>query len=377
VQVGPEKHHANTNLMLVGQSGSGGRKGTANAAARHPFDCSEKFSAWTENCIQSGLSSGEGLIWFVRDPILRKDPIKEKGRVVGYEEVIADHGIEDKRAVFIEQEFSNVLKSAERECNILSGVMRQAFDSGSLRLRTKNNPAQSTGAHVSIIGHITPDELLRYMSTTEMGNGLANRFVWLVVRRSKSLPEGEAIPSGILSPLVREFESALAFAQKAREIRRDAETAQAWKEVYDMLTAGRPGLLGSILSRAEVQVLRFSLIYALLDCSEWIRLEHLGAALALWEYAEASVRHIFGDAVGDPDADAILTALRQSREGLDRTSIRDLFSRNRTASAIDRALSTLQKQNLARMVEREKTGGRPPEVWVATSLSSRANTLKS
>ena len=55
--------------------------------------CSAGFSAdpeW-ERCIASGLSSGEGLIWQVRDQIVKMEAVKDSGRVVGYQEVITDH----------------------------------------------------------------------------------------------------------------------------------------------------------------------------------------------------------------------------------------------------------------------------------------------
>jgi hypothetical protein len=124
-----------------------------------------------------------------------------------------------------------------------------------------------------------------------------------------------------------------------------------------------------MISRAEAQVVRLSVIYALLDKSHVIRLDHLRAALALWEYCEASVRYIFGDAVGDPVADAILNALRANAEGLTKTDISGLFSRNQDKQRIDLALSTLTKQGLARLM-REGTGGRPIERWVTVRLKA-------
>lgn len=122
-----------------------------------------------------------------------------------------------------------------------------------------------------------------------------------------------------------------------------------------------------MLSRAEAQVTRLSVIYALLDTSPVIEPAHLQAALAVWEYCEASVRHIFGDRIGDPVADAILTALRSSSVGLTRTEISELFSRNRDKQAVDLALSCLAKQDLARK-SKEETSGRPTERWVAVRL---------
>ena len=69
-------------------------------------------------------------------------------------------------------------------------VVRQAWDTGTLRTLTRNNPLTATDAHISIIGHITAEELRRHLTSTEAANGFANRFLWLPVRRSKQLPDG-------------------------------------------------------------------------------------------------------------------------------------------------------------------------------------------
>lgn len=363
-QVEADRHTANINAILVGDTAAG-RKGTALSQTRRPFELADL--AWAESRIQSGLSSGEGLIWAVRDPIERKDPIKEHGRVVGYETVVADHGIDDKRLLVIETEFSSTLKVADREGNTLTGVVRQAWDTGTLRLMTKSNPAKATGAHISIIGHIPQDELLRCMNTTELGNGFANRFLWLCVRRSKMLPDGGHVPSRDLDPIVTCLREGIDFGKTTGEVKRSSDARDAWHAVYEALSSRRVGLLGAVLSRAEAQVTRLSLIYALLDRSPVIQLEHLQAALALWEYAEASVRYVFGDAIGDPVADQILAALRSSARGLTRAEISDLFSRNRDRQSIEQALSILIRQDLARHI-RQETAGRPVERWEAVRL---------
>ena len=106
-----------------------------------------------------------------------------------------------------------------------------------------------------------------------------------------------------------------------------AQAAELWRAMYPDLAADREGLAGSVLGRAEGHVLRLSLIYALLDRSSLVRVEHLVAATELWAYAERSVSYIFGDATGDPVADAILTALRGNGE-LTRTQISELFGRH-------------------------------------------------
>lgn len=87
-------------------------------------------AVWATNGIGSGLSSGEGLIWLVRDFIEQQLPVKEKGRVVDYEKVATDPGVSDKRLLVIEEEFVRVLASMGRESNTLSAVLRQAWDTG-------------------------------------------------------------------------------------------------------------------------------------------------------------------------------------------------------------------------------------------------------
>src|SRR5262249_54043770 len=94
------------------------------------------------------------------------------------------------------------------------------------------------------------------------------------------------------------------------------------------------------------------------------QIEHLRAALALWEYCETSARYVFGDALGDPVADEILRALRNNPDGLTRTAIRDLFGRNRNADQIGRALALLLQNGLARVVSEQRDGG-PAERWFA------------
>jgi hypothetical protein len=147
-------------------------------------------------------------------------------------------------------------------------------------------------------------------------------------------------------------------------MRRDEEARALWRQVYPKLSEGRPGLAGSVTARAEAQVARLACIFALLDLSSVVQVEHLRAALALWSHCEQSVRYIFGDSLGDPIADEILRALRQSADGLTRTHIRDAFKRNKNTAVIGPALDILVEYGLASYAM-EATGGRPAERWRA------------
>src|SRR5262249_10905462 len=153
---------------------------------------------------------------------------------------------------------------------------------------------------------------------------------------------------------------ALEFARTVGEMARDEQAREIWRAVYGELSEGRPGLAGALLARAEAHVLRLSMLYALADCSAVIRAEHLMAALALWDFCEPPVRHVFGDSTGDPVADALLRLLRSCPQGLTRTGIRDYFQRNASQERVGRALGLLLQQRLARC-EQQSTGGRPAE----------------
>ena len=123
-------------------------------------------------------------------------------------------------------------------------------------------------------------------------------------------------------------------------------------------------MCGAMLGRADAQVVRLSLLYALVDRSSEIRREHLEAALALWEYAEASARFIFGAGLGDHVADEILRLLKAAPEGLTRTQISQSFGGHRAAADMARAFGLLERNGLAHALT-EKTAGRPVERWFA------------
>jgi hypothetical protein len=361
-RVESDKHFLNLFIVLVGDT-SKARKGTSWGRIRRLFE--EADQEWAENRILSGLSSGEGLIWQVRDPIMGRQKITVKGHVTGMEEYEADPGELDKRLLVHEPEFAVVLKQIERTGNTLSAIIRQAWERGDLRTLTtgrQQSPVKATNAHISKVGHITGEELRRYLSTTEAASGFGNRFLWLCVRRSKCLAEGGQFVD--MARFVDRLREAIAFARSVGELEKDDEAKAIWREVYPSLSQGKPGLAGALIARGEAQTMRLACVYALLDKSDVIQSKHLQAALALWEYCERSVQFIFGDSLGDDVADEILSELRKRNEGMTRTEIANYFGRHQSAGRIARALGTLQRFGLAeyRTID---TGGRPAERWFA------------
>jgi hypothetical protein len=359
------RHGLNLFVALVGET-SKARKGTSWARARTVFANADVIGAspetWAKTCQGEGLSSGEGLIWHVRDPISVLKSRRKKGETT-YEDVMVDKGIDDKRLLVHESEFSATLRVTMREGNTLSPIMRKAWESGDMKTMTKHSPARTTGAHVSILAHVVKDEALRYLDRSEIAGGLGNRFIWACVKRSKCLPEGGTVSEADQERLASKLRAAVVFASGIGEMRRDENARALWCRVYPLLSEGRAGMAGALTARGEAQVLRLSCIYALLDHSAVVREEHLRAAFTLWDYCERSTEFVFGDAQGDPTADEILRMLRAAPEGMTRTAIRDAFGRH-GSERVDRALRLLQERGLAvpRMV---RTAGRSAESWHA------------
>ncbi len=342
-------HYANEFAVLVGRSAKG-RKGTSENRIRRILRAVDP--EWDETRIVSGLSSGEGLIEAVRDASEKRDK----------DGCPLDAGVIDKRLLVIEPEYAAALRVLEREGNRLSPVIRCAWENGNLQTLTKN-PTRATGAHVAIVGHITADELRRYLGRTELGNGFANRFLFLCVRRARLLPHGGGSPD--LGALVRRLQDAVDHGRHVGAIAMDPAAREAWAAVYPELSRERDGLAGHVTGRAEAHVVRLAMLYALLDGAGLIGTPHLEAALALWGYAERSATYIWGESTGDPLADEILRGLRERGvAGMTRTEIRDHLGRHKAGGDIDGALDRLRRRGLARC-EEIQTRGRPAAHWFA------------
>jgi len=318
--------------------------------------------------VRAGLSSGEGLIWIVRDPIVKNEPVKVKGRYTGErQEYVEDEGTKDKRLLIAETEFGSALTVMGRTGNTLSGVVRDAFDSKyKLGTLVKNSPAVATGAHISIIGHITGYELRSRMKECEQWNGFSNRFLWCCAKRHGSLPTPADLAEAGLNTQLEELVETTVWAKKVEEMERDQEAEALWGEVYRQFAENEEeGVVAATIDRGDATMLRLSMIYALADGSRIIRKEHIAAAAALWQYAENSAHYLFGNRLGNPKAEKIFDALRQSPQGLTRREINDnVFKRNLKAEVLDDLLQTLLRLGWI-SVQKEITGGRPAERFYA------------
>lgn len=349
LSVGATRHHCNLFALVVGST-SKARKGTSVAEAMRAARMVDE--RWADECVTSGIASGEAVIALVAE----SGDDDEPRRV-------------DRRALIIEEEFARLLSTARREGSTVSPIIRSAWDSRPLRITTKANSLTATGHHISVLGHITADELHSVGRSLDIANGLHNRFLFAYAQRSKLLPSGGSLRDGDLADLVGRAHAAVQTARTCGELRRTRAAELRWAELYEACADDDPGgLFGAVTARAEPQLLRLSLVYALLDAAPAVDVPHLDAAWALWRYCRASAGYLFGDALGDPIADRIDAALREHPAGLDRTALRDLFGRHVRSGQLDTALELLtEHQRLT--AYRENTAGRPRTVYRHTSAT--------
>lgn len=92
------------------------------------------------------------------------------------------------------------------------------------------------------------------------------------------------------------------------------------------------------------------MIFALADCSPTIEVKHLRAALALWEYCEASARILFS--AGDSLSDKIRKAIA-AKQGITKTELYAVASHT-PAIQLDALLSDLEQRGVIRSEQQNK-----------------------
>lgn len=364
VLIANTKHPARINPLIVGKT-SDGAKGTSHevvaALFRAAYDTPTKPTVGRLQAVSwrmtagparkvSGLSTGEGLIELVRDA--NGDDPEAKGY---------DEGVDDKRLLVVESEFAGTMAMMERQGNSLSRVVREAWETSDLQSLSRHSPLAATGAHISVVGHVTPGEFRIKTTEAQILGGTVNRFIPTASRRTKLRPDGGNIPADTLAEFAPNIRSAIDYGRGAGQIERTAEASKLWNSKYGYLSRARPdGPVASILGRARVQVLRLALIYALFDERDQIDHEHLTAALALWDYADATAEWMYGAHVDTAEIEDLITFIASAgAKGRTRTEIYcDHFQKHKKAAEIRIMLHDLIKDGRVRQ-ETVPTAGAP------------------
>jgi Protein of unknown function (DUF3987) len=344
------EHPARLFTVIVGKSAKA-RKGTSEKQIRRVFERAD--SRFTEERILNGFGSGEALV----------------------DAVDASLPGADTRLLVQEAEWARILSVCSRDGATLSPLLRQAWDGDILSVRSRGKGVvKAAGAHVCVLAHITVNELHAKLNDVDVANGYANRHLFGLARRAERLlPTGGHLDDAVLTNLGKKTTTALSRARKVGLMQRTPEAEALWARLYsEMADDDSDGLLGSITARDSAQVLRLSVVYALCDGSSLIGVSHVEAAWAVWSYCRASAAYIFGDSLGNPEADKLLAALHDAGpEGLSGRDIDRVFGGHLRKPAQDAVIATLVKRGLAATYTKD-TGGRPLAILVAIAYADKA-----
>jgi len=286
--IGNTWHHTRLFCLHIGRSGRG-RKGDALSLVMRLDQALRELNAEVAPQIhRGGLSTREGLVALIHD-----------GCKQGTQEISP---INDKRLWVVESEFANVLHQTRRGGNTLSAALRDCWDGISLKPAVKSNRLFASHPHLCLSGAISPTELMGLMSTREITNGFANRFLMLWAERSQILPFPRATPQVTVDLLAKRVLEILEFVRADDYHVRDQLslelTAQAqWR--YAHLYRGElndevgSDLVSGLLERRAPMLLRLAMLFALSDLQLRIDVAHIDAAMAWMRYMAASVRYVF------------------------------------------------------------------------------------
>jgi Protein of unknown function (DUF3987) len=347
---GNDLHPARIWPLICGRT-SDGAKGTSWSTIRPVIDAADpNFLA---GHLEGGIVSGEGLIELVRDE--SGDDPDDKNY---------DPGVFDKRLLIVEPEFASVLAKGARQGSSLMQILREAWDGSTLRSAArKSNKLRATDPHITVIGHVTPGEFRAKLTAGEVDGGTVNRLLLILSRRSKELPDGGNLPDDVRDRCAGLIAEALQAARtRTAPMQRTAAATRLWREQYPTLVAPKPdGWFASATARAQAQVLRLSVAYAALDSTQVVDVDHLAAALALWDYAEASARVLFAEVGYEKRSDETekILAFIAARGKVTRNELCDeLFQKHKKSHEVDALLSPLIDAGQVAQ-ETFATGGRP------------------
>lgn len=358
--------------LVVGDAATG-RKGTAYEAVEGLFH--EADPDWAGTRIEFGLQSAEAMI----------------SRVSGGQ---------DPRLLIVETEFGRLIKTMQRAGG-LSAQLRNAYDGRPLQrtLSRASHSQSAASAHVSVLGMITPGELLRLHKQVRESGGLESRILYCYsapavreVSPFRSAPGGpkwlavavrEALEAS-RNAVMAATDPISAYLCTERGIQPHVALAVDDAVAGSWLRAVRPRMpvtdatLGPFFSRGETHVMRLAACYALADRAFAVSGEHIEAALALWSYCARSAERVFGMPLADlppkvnpAHAAKVLRYLHDHYpDWVPREEIRSAaLSGNVPAAAIDAVFASLGEAGLAegREVHSGKPGRPPTEYRLRVS----------
>jgi hypothetical protein len=372
-RIGSAHHPPALFVVLVGRS-SHSRKGTTREEVDGILERVD--DGWSAECEVGGFGSGEAFV-----------------------EHAAEHP--GSPMFVVEVEMARVFATAGWDNSTVSTVLRKAFDYQRLEHRTRKTILRAPRTAVSLVGHITADELRdpgRGLRPVEIANGFGNRVLWAFVDRRKLVPRPRVPEPSLANDLIRRIGQALTAARGTGEMTRDPEAEELWDELYARLQADETGatIVDQLTARAVAHISRLAMIYALLDQASSvssvssvaqhaptssvssvahrggaIKRRHLEAAWEVWRYCRWSIQHTWlpPGTTGDPEVDRVLDVL-EGGESLASRDLDRMFQGNRSSATIRARVLATGRAELVKI----PTAGAPRKVLQATPLRATEQT---
>lgn len=284
--IGNTWHHARLFVLHIGRSGRGRKGDAVSLTVRIAQAVQQLKPDFAPQVHRGGLSSREGLVALIHD-----------GYRQGGQNIPA---IDDKRLWIVESEFANILHHGRGKGNTLSAALRDCWDGISLKPATKSNRLYACNPHVCLSGAITPNELMALVTSREMTNGLANRFLMLWAERSEILPFPQATPQATVDALAWRIFKLIEFVRPNQEVdclqmeltsQAQWHYAQLYRSELNDDSAG--DRVTALMERRAPMLLRIAMLFALTDLQLCVDVVHIEAAMAWIRYANESAKYVF------------------------------------------------------------------------------------
>jgi putative DNA primase/helicase len=285
-----------------------------------------------------------------------------------------------------------VLLQAKRDGNTLSAALRDAWDGSDIKPAVKTKRIGVTAPHIGIHANITPGELVDLLASRDMGNGFANRFLFVWSENIGCEPFPAPTPATVIEQLADDTREIIGFAKgrypqatNSQEIHLSASAKAYYAAIYPVLRRPLPNeFLNKFVERRLPYVLRLASLFALTDKTLVIETQHIKAALAWVNYATDTVRYVFHEranisASAETAANCrkILAFLEERPRGCTMTDIiRDCFGGHTVTAKIQDALNQLASDNppaIEILTAKNNAQGRPCTMYRTMHSANYAN----
>jgi len=353
---------ARPSVLIVGKSGS--NKGISEHLVKRIFSDFEELMKKRDKDFMpldtrsGGLNSGEGLIHSLRDEV-------------------EGEGVNDKRALIIEPEFSKVLAVSGREGTTLSATLRNFHDGIDQRNTTRNAASECTKPHLVMMCHITKEELLKKIKSDDIANGLINRFMIFHTSQIKDVANPTPAPKDQVQAVVNHLVEIMDFVNEGQTMIEADDFLAKFDSIYSELRHPKGTLqTQQLLARRCKYVRMLSMIFAVMEKQTLINEKHLNMALIYVKYWGESVSYIFDSEVqtvqhekikelSQKVLDAIIEIHNESGR-CTKTDIARYFNSNVPSKEMNAALSVLL-ETVPPKIKQEKgvrtNGGVAPKLY--------------